>query len=93
MEAVAAAGVELTPSLELASAQSVKRALAGGGFALLSTLAIESELTAGSLHALHLKEGGLERELQAVRRAGKPRRSAAAQAFWTWLTTSPAAPN
>jgi DNA-binding transcriptional LysR family regulator len=93
MEAVAAAGVELTPSLELASAQSVKRALAGGGFALLSSLAIESELTAGSLHALHLKEGGLDRELQAVRRAGTRRRSAAAQAFWTWLTTSPAAPN
>jgi DNA-binding transcriptional LysR family regulator len=93
MEAVAAAGVELAPSLELASAQSVKRALAGGGFALLSTLAIESELTAGSLHALHLKEGGLERELIAVRRAGKPRRSTAAQAFWRWLTTSPAAPN
>jgi DNA-binding transcriptional LysR family regulator len=93
MEAVAAAGVELTPSLELASAQSVKRALAGGGFALLSTLAIETERQAGSLHALHLKEGGLERELQAVRRGPKARRNAAAQAFWRWLTTSPAAPN
>jgi DNA-binding transcriptional LysR family regulator len=93
MAAVAAAGVELAPALELASAQSVKRALAGGGFALLSTLAIDAELTAGSLRALHLKEGGLERELRAVRRGGRARRSAAANAFWTWLTTSPAAPN
>lgn len=93
MEAVAAAGVELVPALELASAQSVKRALGKTGFALLSTLAIDAELQAGTLRALHLKEGGLDRELRAVRRGSRARRSAAAQAFWRWLTTSPAAPN
>jgi DNA-binding transcriptional LysR family regulator len=72
---------------------ALQRALAGGGFALLSTLAIEAELTAGSVHALHLRDGGLDRELQAVRRGGRPRRSPAAQAFWRWLTTSAAAAN
>jgi DNA-binding transcriptional LysR family regulator len=90
--ALAAAGVELEPALELASAQSVKRALAGGGFALLSRLAIEAEEQAGTLHALRLREGGLERELRAVRRQ-RARRGAAATAFWRWLASSPGAAN
>jgi DNA-binding transcriptional LysR family regulator len=93
MAALADAGVELQPALELASAQSVKRALGGGGFALLSTLAVDAELTAGTLHALHLREGGLDRELQAVRRAARTRRDPAATAFWTWLTASPGLAN
>lgn len=81
--ALTAAGTELTPSLELASTQSVKRALASGGFALLSRLAIDAELQAGTIQALSLREGGLERELRAVRRRGRV--PAAAGAFWRWL--------
>ena len=78
------AGVELTPALELASFQSVKRALDGGGFSLLSRLVIEAELAAGSVHALSLRDGGLHRELHAVRRRGPA--NAASRAFWDWLT-------
>ena len=85
--ALASAGVELTPALELASTQSVKRALEGGGFSLLSRLAIEAELAAGSVHALPLRDGGLHRELRAVRRRGPA--SAATRAFWAWLTALP----
>jgi DNA-binding transcriptional LysR family regulator len=77
------AGVELTPALELASFQSVKRALDGGSFSLLSRLAIEAELAAGSVHALPLRDGGLHRELRAVRRRGQA--NAATSAFWNWL--------
>jgi DNA-binding transcriptional LysR family regulator len=77
------AGVELTPALELASFQSVKRALDGGSFTLLSRLAIEAELAAGTVHALPLRDGGLHRELRAVRRRG--RASPATTSFWAWL--------
>jgi len=41
--ALARAGVELTPALQAASAQSLKRALAGGGFTLISRVTIEAE--------------------------------------------------
>jgi DNA-binding transcriptional LysR family regulator len=37
------AGVRLEPSAQMASAQSLKRTLAGGGFTLISRLAIEDE--------------------------------------------------
>jgi DNA-binding transcriptional LysR family regulator len=81
--ALAAAGIELDPALELASTQSVKRALDGGGFTLLSRLAIEAELAAGTVRALPLSDGGIHRELRAVRRRGDT--TAPTRAFWDWL--------
>ncbi len=82
--ALAEQGVELVPLLELASAESVKRALAAGGFALLSRLAVESEQRGGTLRAVPLRDVPLARELRAVR---DPRRTLPREAerFWSWL--------
>jgi DNA-binding transcriptional LysR family regulator len=82
--ALAAHGVELTPASEVASTQSLKRMIAGGGFSILSRLAIADEERAGSLAGLELRGIDLPRELRAVR----PRRGAggsAAGLFWAWL--------
>jgi DNA-binding transcriptional LysR family regulator len=84
--ALSRAGVELTPALQAASAQSLKRALAGGGFTLISRLAIEAEERAGVLAGLPLRGVGLQRELRAIRRR-RPALSTAARAFWRWLAT------
>jgi DNA-binding transcriptional LysR family regulator len=77
-------GVELTPSLEAASTQSIKRALNAGGFALLSELAVETERRAGTLNTLTVRGLDLARDLRALR---DPRRRlpAASQRFWDWL--------
>jgi DNA-binding transcriptional LysR family regulator len=66
-------GVELEPALEAASTGSILRALAGGGFALLSVLAAE-----GFAH-LRVSDADLRRDLRVVRRPGTPSR------FWSWL--------
>jgi DNA-binding transcriptional LysR family regulator len=84
--ALARAGVELTPALQAASAQSLKRALSGGGFTLISRLAIEVEERAGVLVGLPLRGVELRRELRAIRRR-RPAPSTAARALWRWLTT------
>lgn len=82
--ALAETGVELAPRLELASAESVKRALASGGFGLLSRLAVETEVLGGTLRAVPLRDVPLRRELRAVR---DPRRALPrpAERFWSWL--------
>lgn len=74
-------GVELVPSLQAASAQSLRRALAGGGFTLLSRLTIEAEQRAGVLVGLPVRGVDLHRELRAVRRQ-RPALTVAARAFW-----------
>lgn len=86
--ALAERGVEIAPRLELASAESVKRALASGGFGLLSRLAVETEERNGLLHALPLRDVPLARELRAVRdpRRPLPRH---AERFWRWLAGLP----
>jgi DNA-binding transcriptional LysR family regulator len=85
--ALAEAGIELEPSLEVASSQSLKRALAGGGFALMSELVVASEVRAGTLHALPIADIELRRDLRAVRDAcARPRASTDVAAFWRWLT-------
>jgi len=87
--ALAAAGVAIRPGLELASTESVKRALGAGGFGLLSRLAVESEERSGTLRALPLRDVPLRRELRAVR---DPRRRLprAAERFWRWLAATAA---
>jgi DNA-binding transcriptional LysR family regulator len=82
--ALADAGIELTPSLEVASTQSVKRALMSGGFALLSRLAVTTEVHNGSLHAIPMRDLDLARELCAVRHP-TARASGDTLAFWQWL--------
>jgi DNA-binding transcriptional LysR family regulator len=81
---LASIGVELTPTLEAASTQSIKRALNAGGFALLSELTVETERHAGTLNTLTVRGLEFARDLRAVR---DPRRRlpAASQRFWDWL--------
>jgi DNA-binding transcriptional LysR family regulator len=82
--ALAAAGVELEPSLEAASTQSVKRALMAGGFALLSRLAVATEVHSGALHAIAVHDLDLSRALRAVRHPGAVA-TGDTRAFWDWL--------
>jgi DNA-binding transcriptional LysR family regulator len=82
--ALARAGVELIPTLQAASAQSLKRALAGGGFTLISRLTIEVEERAGTLVGLPVRGLELGRDLRAIRRR-RPALSATARALWRWL--------
>jgi DNA-binding transcriptional LysR family regulator len=82
--ALARAGVELVPALQAASAQSLKRALAGGGFTLISRLTIEVEERAGALVGVSVRGLDLRRELRAIRRR-RPAPSATARALWRWL--------
>jgi len=84
--ALAAAGVELTPSLETASTQSVKRALGATGFAVLSRLTVEADGPGSGLRALGVREVDMSRELRAVR-DGHRRPSPAAAELWRWLRT------
>jgi DNA-binding transcriptional LysR family regulator len=84
--ALAAVGVHLTPSLQAASAQSLKRALAGGGFTLISRLTIEAEARAGALVGLPVRGVDLNRELRAIARR-RPALAGAARTLWRWLAT------
>jgi DNA-binding transcriptional LysR family regulator len=84
--ALARAGIELTPALEAASFQSLKRGLVGGGFTLISRLTIEAEERAGVLVGLPVRGVDLHRELRAIHRR-RPALSTAARAFWRWLVS------
>jgi len=91
--ALAAHGIELTPALEVASIQGLKRMIISGGFSLLSRLAIGDEVRAGTLVECELASVDLSRELRAVRLArrgsagGDPALAGgrAARRFWAWL--------
>ena len=89
--ALAAVGVHLTPSLQAASAQSLKRALAGGGFTLISRLTIDAEARAGTLLGLPVRGVDLHRELRAIARR-RPVLTGPARTFWGWLATHATAP-
>ena len=82
---LAAAGVELRPALQAASAQTLKRALGDGGFTLISRLAIETEQRAGALAGVPIRGVDLTRELRAIRRL-RPGPTGPARALWRWLT-------
>ena len=87
--ALAAAGVRLSPSLQAASAESLKRALTGGGFTLISRLTIEAEVHAGILVGLPVRGVDLRRELRAIARR-RPALAGPARTFWRWLGTQAA---
>lgn len=83
--ALARAGVaELVPSLEADSTQSLKRAVLDGGFTLVSRLAVDAEVAAGTLRALPVTGADLSRPLRAVRRRRGPLR-ADARRLWGFL--------
>lgn len=84
-------GVHLTPALEAASIQALKRSVLGGGFTLLSPVTVESEVESGLLRALPVRGVALGRELLAVRR-GRPIPGTAAQRMWAWLRDRRAVP-
>jgi DNA-binding transcriptional LysR family regulator len=79
------AGVRLQPALEVASLQSVKRALASGGVAVISAATVEEERRAGALCALRIADAQLTRELTAIRRP-RPAPTRPAREFWAWLS-------
>lgn len=89
-DALARVGIDLVPTMETASLQSVKRALASGGFSLLSPLAVETEARSGALRAIPLRDIDLSRELHAVH-DGRSRLTGLARGFWTWLQHNTAA--
>jgi DNA-binding transcriptional LysR family regulator len=77
-------GVELEPALSTRSIQGLKRAVLGGGFTVLSPVAVEAEVAERTLRALPLRGADLHRELRLVR-DGRPSRRSAAGLLWTWL--------
>jgi DNA-binding transcriptional LysR family regulator len=81
---LAAAGITLTPTIETASTQSLKRAVLDGGFTLISGLTIEAETLAGTLHAIRVDGVDLSRPLRAVRRR-RPSATPEAARFWREL--------
>jgi DNA-binding transcriptional LysR family regulator len=78
------AGVKLQPALEVSSAEGLKRAVAAGGFTLLSDRVIASEVDVGALVALPITGVDMRRSLRAVRRT-RPALQGPAGAFWRWL--------
>ncbi len=82
--ALAAAEIQLQPSLEAASSQSLKRAVLDGGFTLISRRAAQAEVQAGTLRALPVSGADLTRVLRAVRRR-RPALPAAPRRLWEWL--------
>ena len=84
MNTLAGVGIELDPALEFSSAEGIKRALASGGFALLSERAVTNEITAGTLCAVPVSGVELHRALRAVRSAHTTLPGPAGE-FWSWL--------
>jgi DNA-binding transcriptional LysR family regulator len=90
--AMAAKGVELTPALELSSAEGLKRAVLAGGFTLLSERVVQPEVAIGALRAIPVNGVELHRTLRALRRS-RPALQGSARALWSWLerTIAPSA--
>jgi DNA-binding transcriptional LysR family regulator len=82
--ALEAVGVKLAPALEAASLQSLKRAIASGGFTMISALTIEVEQRAGALVGIPLRGVELHRGLHAIRLPAR-RHPEPAKALWDWL--------
>jgi DNA-binding transcriptional LysR family regulator len=78
-------GITLSPRLEVASTQSLKRALLEDGFALLSRLVVDQEVSSGTLCALRVEGVALERTLGAIRSLQRDL-PPATERFWDWLS-------
>jgi DNA-binding transcriptional LysR family regulator len=81
---LAAHGVLLRPSVQMANIASLKAVVRTGGFALMSRRSIQGEVEAGLLASRQIAGVALRRQLVAVRRGAPPRPSASAR-FWRWL--------
>ena len=77
-------GITLKPTIETASTQSLKRAVLEGGFTLISELAVEAEIRAGTLRKVHVAGVDLTRPLRAVRRR-RPAAQPEAGRLWRYL--------
>ena len=82
--ALAGAGIDLEPALELSSADALKHAVLSGGFATLSGRAVIAEVATGTLVSAPASGLRMSRALRAVRRA-RPALQGPARAFWLWL--------
>jgi DNA-binding transcriptional LysR family regulator len=80
--------VRLEPSLQMASTESLKRAVLDGGFALLSRHAVMTEMKTGALATVQVRDVDMRRSLFAVKlRGGRSARSA--DRMWSWLAGQP----
>ncbi len=81
LQSLATRGISLRVAMELASAEAIKQAvIAGLGVAIVSELAVGPELASGSLRALRISDGPLEREFTFLR-TKPPGESRALDAF------------
>ena len=84
IQALRSLGIELQPQLQTSSIEVLKRTVVGGGFTIMSALAIGDERSANQLQALRVKGASMHRELFAIkRRAGRLEHTALQ--FWSWL--------
>jgi len=73
VEALAAHGLRATVAMELGSTTAIKAAtIASGGPAVVSALAVRSELEAGQLVAVPCQELSLQRSIRAIWAAARP---------------------
>ena len=84
VQMLAGVGVALHPTLEVSSAEGLKRAVLGGGFTLLSERVVAAEIAAGTLAAIPVAGVELRRSLRAIRRT-RPAPTGVARSFWEWL--------
>jgi DNA-binding transcriptional LysR family regulator len=84
IQAVRSLGIELQPQLETSSIEVLKRTVVGGGFTIMSALAIGDERSANGLRTLRVRGASMRRELFAIRRGASPLAHTALQ-FWSWL--------
>ena len=83
--ALVAQGITVRPVMSLGSTEAIKRAVTAGlGVAIISRLALDTELTAGQLAELDIDGFSIQRPLHIVRLRGKSE-SRAARAFFALL--------
>jgi DNA-binding transcriptional LysR family regulator len=82
--ALAREGITLEPALETPSIQGLKRAVLDGGFTVMSDTTVRSEVKAGVLRTVRVRNVPLDRRLRAVRRRPTPP-PGPARRLWRWL--------
>lgn len=81
---LAESGLQLTPTLDIASTEGLKRAVLTGGFTLLSRRSVAGELASGELSVIPIRGTNWRRYFRAVRRS-RPALHGPAQRFWKQL--------
>jgi DNA-binding transcriptional LysR family regulator len=84
LEAARRLGIELRPQLAVSSTEALRRTVLGGGFTIISSLAVEEEWGPDVLRALPIHGADLSRAFYAIRcEHSTPLRMA--RQFWSWL--------